>query len=220
MAKVIIFGVNDFAILANFYLKHDSQHQVVAFSVHHDFIGKLNVLEGLPIYPFEEIEKKLDPGEYSFFAPMSYRKMNRSRAKIYQAIKAKGYKLISYVSSKAIMSPDIKMGDNCFILEKNIIQPFVTIGSNVMIWSGSQISHHTNVDDHVFIASEVVISGHCKIETLSFLGMNSSIREGVTVRKGSLVAMGAAIIKETCPWGVYKGIPARRGSASSKDFEV
>ncbi len=34
MAKVIIFGVQDFAQLAKFYLQHDSEHEVVAFSVH------------------------------------------------------------------------------------------------------------------------------------------------------------------------------------------
>jgi hypothetical protein len=34
MAKVIIFGVQDFAQLAKFYLQHDSEHEVAAFSVH------------------------------------------------------------------------------------------------------------------------------------------------------------------------------------------
>lgn len=38
MAKVIIFGIKDFAELAHFYLKNDSTHEVVAFSVNREFL--------------------------------------------------------------------------------------------------------------------------------------------------------------------------------------
>ena len=38
MAKVIIFGTKDFAQLAQFYLQHDSKHEVVAFSVHERYL--------------------------------------------------------------------------------------------------------------------------------------------------------------------------------------
>jgi hypothetical protein len=36
MARVIIFGLQDFAQLAHYYLERDSEHQVVAFSVTED----------------------------------------------------------------------------------------------------------------------------------------------------------------------------------------
>ena len=38
MAKVIIFGVADFASLAHFYLKHDTKHEVIAFSVSAEYL--------------------------------------------------------------------------------------------------------------------------------------------------------------------------------------
>ncbi len=38
MARVIIFGVQDFASLAHYYLEHDSEHEVVAFSVNAEYL--------------------------------------------------------------------------------------------------------------------------------------------------------------------------------------
>jgi len=145
--------------------------------------------------------------------------MNRLRESIYHHIKAKGYSLINYVSPKATVFPGTPIGDNCFILEDNTIQPFTTIGNDVVMWSGNHIGHHSVIKDHVFFASHVVLSGHCIVEPFSFFGVNSTIRDGVHIAEGSLIAMSASIVKDTEPWGVYKGSPAAKGEVSSKDMD-
>src|SRR5690349_11029821 len=101
MAKVILFGVADFASLGHFYLNHDTAHEVVAFSVNAEYLPPVKSCEGLPFVEFEEVERRYPSCDYKFFASMSHRKMNRLREGVYKQIKAKGYELISYVSSKA-----------------------------------------------------------------------------------------------------------------------
>lgn len=220
MARVVIFGLRDFASLAHFYLKHDSEHEVVAFSVNRQYLPEEETFEGLPVVPFEDVERIYDPAEFHFFAPMSHQKMNRVRESIYNQVKEKGYQLISYVSSKATTFPGAQIGDNCFILEDNTIQPFTTIGNNVMIWSGNHIGHHGTIKDHVLFTSHVVLSGHCVVEPYCFFGVNSTIRDFTHIAEGSFIAMGACLTKDTEPWGVYKGIPAQKGKALSKDLSV
>src|SRR5216683_7880756 len=176
MAKVIIFGIADFASLAHFYLKHDTRHDVVAFSVSAQYMPPGGTFEGLPVVAFEEVEHKYPTSDYSFFAPMSHRKMNRLREGVYNQIKAKGYRLISYVSSRATVWPEARIGDNCFILEDNTLQPFTPIGNNVVLWSGNHIGHHSTIGDHCFISSHVVISGWARVGAYTFLGVNSTIR--------------------------------------------
>ncbi|RZK16425.1 MAG: sugar O-acyltransferase, partial [Flavobacterium sp.] len=112
--------------------------------------------------------------------------------------------------SKATILNDGKIGDNCFILEDNTIQPFTSIGNNVVLWSGNHIGHHGMIKDHVSFTSHVVMSGHCVIEENCFLGVNATLRDGINLAKGTLVAMAAAITKNTEEWGVYVGNPAKK----------
>lgn len=219
MAKVIIFGVQDFAQLAKFYLQHDSEHEVVAFSVHERYLPEGKIFEELPIVAFENVEEIYPASDFKFFAPMSPSRMNKIRESVYQQIKQKGYEMISYVSSKATVFPGAIIGDNCFILEDNTIQPFTSIGNNVVLWSGNHIGHHGVIKDHVSFTSHVVLSGHCVVESFSFFGVNATIRDGVHIGEGSFIAMAAAVTRDTEPWGVYKGNPAKKGETLSKDLD-
>src|SRR4051812_32618927 len=131
--------------------------------------------------------------------------MNQARAEKYLAAKALGYELVSYVSSHATVLTRYPHGDNCFILEDNTIQPFVRIGNNVTLWSGNHIGHDSTIDDHCFISSHVVISGHVRVERNCFLGVNATLRNGITVGEHTLVGAGAVIMKSTKPQSVYLG---------------
>lgn len=209
MAKVIIFGLLDTAELAHYYLENDSEHEVVAFTVSKEYIDK-NEFKGLPVVPFEDIETIYPPDQYHLFAPMTAKQMNQLREKIYLEGKSKGYKYISYISSKATVF-DNEIGENCFILEDNTIQPFTKIGNNVVLWSGNHIGHHGEIKDHVFFTSHVVMSGHCIIESYCFFGVNATIRDYTHLAKGTLLAMGASLTKQkTDEWGVYVGNPAKK----------
>lgn len=219
MAKVIIFGIQDFAQLAKFYLHHDSEHEVAAFSVHERYLPEVKTFEGLPVVAFETVEKTYPPSEFKFFAPMSPSRMNKLRESVYHQIKQKGYEMISYVSSKATVFLGAPIGDNCFILEDNTIQPFTSIGNNVVLWSGNHIGHHSLIKDHVSFTSHVVLSGHCVVESYSFFGVNATIRDGIHIAEGSFIAMAAAITKDTEPWGVYKGNPAKKGEKLSNELD-
>jgi sugar O-acyltransferase (sialic acid O-acetyltransferase NeuD family) len=207
MAKVVIFGIIDTAELAHYYLTHDSPHEVVAFTVNQEYI-KEPYFHGLPVVAYEEITNIYPPDDFKMFVPMTGRKMNTLREKIYNSAKSMGYELISYVSSKATLFNN-EIGDNCFILEDNTLQPFTKIGNNVVLWSGNHIGHHGIINDHVFFTSHVVMSGHCNIGSYSFFGVNSTLRDGSIIAPGTLVGMSASITKNTQEWGIYIGNPAK-----------
>ena len=219
IARIVVFGTKDTAQLARFYLTHDSEHEVVAFSVHEQYMPAERRLDGLPVAAFETIEQEYAPDEFKFFAPMTAQKMNRLRESVYSQIKAKGYDLISYVSSKATVFPGAEIGENSFILEDNTIQPFTPIGNNCVLWSGNHIGHHGRIMDHVFFTAHVVLSGHCVVEPYAFFGVTATIRDHTRIAEGSLIGMNAGVMKDTVPWGVYTGCPARKGPRLSKDID-
>jgi len=204
MKKVVIFSTGEMAEIAHFYFTHDSPYEVAAFTEDENFI-KEKELFGLPVIPFEEIEKNYPPDKFNMFIALSYRNINRIRAERYAEAKRKGYELVSYICTKSVYWGDTEIGDNCFIFENQTIQPFVKIGNNVIIWSGNHIGHHSVIGDHCFISSHVVISGHVRIGEYSFLGVNSTIRDGITIARECVIGAGTLILKDTVEKGVYKG---------------
>jgi sugar O-acyltransferase (sialic acid O-acetyltransferase NeuD family) len=220
MAKVIIFGTTLSAELAHFYLKHDSTHEVVAFTVEKEFLTE-NSYKELPVVAWEDLETFYNTTDYKLFAPITERQMNRVRERIYLEGKKKGFDFISYISSKATIFPEAKIGENCFILEDNTIQPFTTIGNNCVLWSGNHIGHHGVIKDNVFFTSHVVLSGRCIVNNNCFIGVNATIRDGVELGEGTLIAMGANLTKQkTAPWTIWKGNPAEPSNISSKDIKI
>lgn len=199
--KAIIFGTNSFAEIVYFYLTNDSEYKVMAFTATQEYI-KNNEKFNLPIVPFENIENIYDPNEYEMYIAVGYRNLNKTRAKFYYEAKEKGYTLLTYISSKATVFTD-DIGDNCFILENNTLQPFLKIGNNVVLWSGNHIGHHSVIEDHCYITSHAVISGHCHIKEYTFIGVNATIRDGITIEKENIIGAGALILKNTKEKEVY-----------------
>lgn len=208
MKKVIIFGTEQLAQLAHYYLTETTnEYDIVAFSVHKEY-KKNDTAFNKPLVDFETIETIYPPNDYFLFAPMTGKGLNKIREKVFNEGKQKGYTFISYISKYAtLLTKDI--GENCFILEDNTIQPFVKIGNNCILWSGNHIGHHSTIKDHVFITSHVVISGNCVIENYCWFGVNSTIRNNLLIKEGSLISMGACLTKNTEEYTVYVGVPAK-----------
>jgi sugar O-acyltransferase (sialic acid O-acetyltransferase NeuD family) len=217
LQKVVIFGTGVFAEVAHFYLTHDSDYKVVAFTVDRKFIKRKHFLD-LPLVPFESVQKTYPPGKFKMFIAVGYKNLNKTRAAKYAEAKSKGYSLITYISSRCVHWGDTKIGDNCFIFENQTIQPFVKIGNDVVIWSGNHIGHHSTIGDHCFISSHVVISGNTKIGSYCFLGVNATLRDGISIAEKCIIGAGALIMKDTKKGTVYIGKAGELYSNDSSKF--
>ena len=96
MEEIIIFGNKELAEIAYFYLTHDSDYKVAAFTVDKEYL-EYDKLEGLPIVAFEEVQSIYHPDKYKMIFPLSYKKMNSNRAQKYYEAKEKGYSFFCYV---------------------------------------------------------------------------------------------------------------------------
>lgn len=193
--------------MAAVYLREDSPFDVVAFTVHERFITSSTLL-GKDVIPWEQLERAYPPADTSMLVAIGFSGVNRTRTRIYEECKRRGYDLITYVNSRVAHWGELDVGDNCFVFEDNVIQPFVRIGNNVVIWSGNHIGHHSVIEDNCFIASHAVISGRVTIGQNSFVGVNATFRDGITVAPDCVIGAGAVVLHDTSPNGVYKGAAA------------
>jgi sugar O-acyltransferase (sialic acid O-acetyltransferase NeuD family) len=214
---LLIVGSGEIACMAYEYFTHDSPYQPVGFTIGRDYIQN-DTFEGLPLIPLDEAAERFPPHEVTAFVAIGDSQLNRVRSRYYEWMKQKGYVLASYISSRAFVWHNVQIGENCFIFEDNTLQPFVKIGDNVILWSGNHIGHRSVIDSHVFISSHVVISGFCRVEPYTFMGVNSTVGNGIVIARDNFIAMAAAVTASTEPNRIYMGVPAKPRTISARSY--
>ncbi|GAB2545514.1 acetyltransferase [Rhodanobacter koreensis] len=205
---LVLIGAGEFAQIACEYFEHDSDYDVVAFSVEREYLGQ-PTLAGRPVVAYETLEAHYPPTGVEVFVAIPASQLNRLRTRFYQDAKRRGYRFATYVSTRAFVWRNAELGENSFIFEGNVIQPFVRIGNNCILWSGNHVGHRTVVRDNVFVASHAVISGYCEIGENSFIGVNATFNDHVKVAPGNLIGAGALVTRDTEPGRIYVGSPAK-----------
>lgn len=211
MKPVIVFGNQDSASTTHYYLSTDSARQVVAFIVDQDRITSVTH-EGLPVVPFERIQEQFPPDQVDFIFPAGFQLSNPYNTNIfrrdrYQLIKSMGYQFVNYISSRAMVADNVKIGENVLIYEGAIVQPFVEIGNNTIIRSGVNLGHHCVVQDHCFISAEVTVGSRTRIGSQTFIGLNTTILNSITVADGSFIGSSTLINRDTQAFSKNLGIP-------------
>lgn len=218
--KLVIYGLGETADIAFEYFTHDSEYEVVAFTVDNKFLIK-SVHHGLNVVEFENLEEHYPPSHYHIFAASSYTKLNRVRTKMFKAAKSKGYTCATYISSKAFVWHNVTIGENVMIFEGNVVQHMVKIGDNVVLWSGNFIGHQTILEDNIYLSAQCVVSGFCVIGESSFLGANCTFNDFIRLGKDNIVGSGALVVKDTEDGKLMIGVPAKPSSKSSYEtFDV
>lgn len=208
MAKpVVIFGIGTFGRVARAYLQHDWPGQVEAFTVHERFVPGDRVL-GLPVVAWERAVETYPPERCDLCVAIGYSNVNRSREALFGDARARGYRMIRYVSSRAAVHPDATVGEGAFILDHAVVEPYASVGENTVLWSGCHVGHDTVVGNHVYVALRAAIAGKCTIEARAFIGANATVRDGLTIGAGSVVGAGAVILHDTAPGSVHKAAEA------------
>ncbi|MGV3767639.1 MAG: acyltransferase [Chitinophagaceae bacterium] len=103
----------------------------------------------------------------------------------------------------------IKIGSNCSIGHDSLLdgRRGIHIGDNVDIAGYVRIftlGHNLNDPGYATLGAPVVIENEASIFTGAY------ILPGKTVKRGSVLALGAVLTKDTEAWGIYGGNPAQR----------
>lgn len=217
MARVVIFGQGRGADTAFRYLSRDSPHELCAFAVDAAFITT-RTFHDLPVVEYETLTTAYPPDVYHLFVPLGFQRMNRLRAERYLDAKARGYRFISYVSSRLSSLEEPRIGENCFILDGQLLNLDVSIGNNVTMWSGNHVGDRTVIGDHAWIASHVSLAGDVTVGDGCFIGVNASVSNGVRLGAHTFVGAQTIIDKDTAADSVYVSQPARPVPVASEKF--
>src|SRR5260370_42439065 len=120
-----MFGVKNFADIVHYYFPHTSDYSVAAFTVDGAYL-KESTFRCLPVGPFEAVDQHFPPQGYDLFVAVGIAKVNAQRAVKVAEAEARGYRLASFISSRAARPPDLIVGPNTAIMDRAHSMPYVT----------------------------------------------------------------------------------------------
>lgn len=208
MQQIVIFGDSVFAEQVYYQLESDGRYKVVAFTVDEVVFSK-TVFNGLPVVPFQQLTKYYSVNEVQIFPAIGYSKLNTIREKVISEIEKSGYELLTYISKFAFIGANTKIGKGCFICEFVSIKPNTVIGKGVIIFPNTSIGHNVIIKDFNYFSICVAVGGYTIVNRNSFIGMNSTIKNGINISEFNVIGTASNVLKSTEPNGVYVGNPAK-----------
>src|SRR3977135_474303 len=203
MNRLVIFGASGFAEMAHYYFERDSQYSVAAFTVDAAYL-KETTFEGLPVIAFEELQASFPPEQVTLFVAMGIQKVNKLRARKAAEAEALGYRLASYLSSKAKVADDLVLKANSFVMEEVFLQPKVTVGRDSILWPRCTVGFRTRIGDHCWLGGGA-LGESVTVGDYSFIGLNATIAPSRNIGPSSVIGAGAVVLEDTKEFYIYKG---------------
>lgn len=215
MKPVVVIGAESFAELLFFYLKNYSKREIVAFSVHSQYIKRdQETFCGLPIIPFERLEVYYPAYNYDVILGLGHSKMNTVRKTLFFACKEKGYSIASFIHPTTFISKDAVLGEGNIILENSLIQPFVTIGDGNLLWDSVAITHNDRIGNFNTFAGNTGLSGFVTVGDHCYFGKHSMTFDKLQIADFTLIGAGAFVKRNTKPYDVI--VPVRSMTLEGK----
>lgn len=207
MNRIVIYGDSALAQRMYQYIQMEHAAEVLCFTTAAKFMTKEDFC-GLPVIAAEDLHKRFEPSSFSVLIAAGYSRMNGIRSQIYTECKEAGMKIATFISSSARIDT-VNIGEGCIILPNCYIGPGCKVGICNILACNSILSHDCAVGDFNYISVAAVFGGFSKITHHCFIGLNSTIRDGIKLAPYTLVGSAANVLKSTEEYGIYTGNPAR-----------
>lgn len=134
---------------------------------------------------------------------------NYIREKIFNLIKDQGKTIRNLISSSALISSSVKMGEGIFVNRNVTINALATIGNNVLLNTACIIEHECVICDSVHVAPGAVLAGNVFVGERSIIGANAVIKQGINIGKDVIIGAGTVVINDIPDGKKVVGNPCR-----------
>lgn len=206
--NLIIYGDSAFAERIAAYVQIEARDRVVAFTIERAY-QKRERIKQWKVIPFEDLSSHYVADEVEILLGIGYSQMNDVRELVYNKCVAAGYKVGSYISTRATLYSH-HVGEGCIMLPGAFIGPDCVLGKCNFIDPDVCFTHDIRVGDFNFFSANVVSGGFVEIQNHCFVGLRVTLKNNISISDYSLLGSCTNVVKSIDkPHGVWVGNPAR-----------
>lgn len=113
------------------------------------------------------------------------------------------------ISTNAVISRNVSIGDGTVIVQGSIIQSCSQIGKHVIINTAATVDHDCNIHDFVHIAPGVNLCGGVEVGEGTLIGAGSTVIPGIKIGQWCIIGAGSVITNDIPDNVVAAGVPCK-----------
>jgi sugar O-acyltransferase (sialic acid O-acetyltransferase NeuD family) len=137
-----------------------------------------------------------------------------------KSIEIPAERLVSLVDPDTYVHPTASVGPGCVLYPNCFVGFRAVLGDRVFALCGVTVNHDDAVGDRTVFASGATLAGNVTVEEDCYMGQSSTVRQFVRIGRGSMIGMGAVVVKDVEPYSVMAGNPARKLRSNKPDAPV
>jgi sugar O-acyltransferase (sialic acid O-acetyltransferase NeuD family) len=124
-------------------------------------------------------------------------------------VDAAGFRMGQVIDESSIVSAYANVADGAVITPYCSVAVSARLGRNVALNTKAIIGHDIEIGDNCVISSLVNVGGACVVGADTYIGMGSSIKEGLKIGREVIVGMGSVVHHDIPDGMIAMGNPAR-----------
>jgi sugar O-acyltransferase (sialic acid O-acetyltransferase NeuD family) len=208
MKEVLILGgVGTGSIIAAAINEcEDTDYKVTGYLSNRFAIGSR--IEGIPVMgDYQQAKKFTEAGYYIINA--DYKIDNQPELiRNFKKLKIPESRLVTFVHPRAYIAKNVVLSPGVIVMANAAISSGSKIGKGTILMSGATVGNNSQISDYCFLDSQACLGAFVNIGEGAHIGLNSTIKESVVMKRMSSVAMGSVLLRDTSTLEIWAGNPA------------
>jgi acetyltransferase EpsM len=202
--KVAFWGCGGHAGVALDAARRQGTYEVAAFI--DDNPSGARIHAGLPILAADQLGDLFVRGITGMVITVGD---EAARSKIAEIAAAAGFTLCTIIHPSAVIASNVQIGEGTVVFAGAVIQPGVRVGRNAVINTCVSVDHDCLIDCGAQLAPRVVLGGNVTIGSRTFVGIGSTVVNGIRVGNDCLIGAGSVVVRDIPDRRLAYGVPAR-----------
>lgn len=203
MTKIVVIGAGAHSKVVVDILKEHTAFDLIGLT---DEVERGDIF-GVPILGGDEfLPSLLENGVTAAFVAVGD---NKLREKLSKKAFRIGFKLITLVDKRAIVSKYAVIEDGTLVMPGAVVNAAARIGRGSIINTNASIDHECIIGEFAHIAPGCALSGRVKVGNRSLIGTGARVIDRIRVGDDAVIGAGASVVRDIPPRAEAVGVPAR-----------